>query len=152
MLHEDFAKTAAAMHPLLHRALVEDIVDEEDAALVALLKCEKLVRTRCLLRRKAAMPPLACAALRDLVDAERDVTRDSVDHHAQHQLNINVDRLTECIGRDSVRNLWHLADELLDAQRAEATARETLTGEATPEDTATKLEPAESGYYVDLFV
>ena len=35
---------------------------------------------------------------------------------AQHQLNIDSDRLTELIGRPQVVGLWRMADELLAAQ------------------------------------
>ena len=98
----EFEKAASKLDPLLRRALVEDIVDEDDTALVEKLGCEKLTQTRSVLRRKAALSPVRrCAA----VDSDRDVTRDSVDHMAQHQLNIKVERLIELIGRPDVDGL-----------------------------------------------
>ena len=119
----EFVAAAAALHPLLRRALVEDHVDEDDAALVELLGCTLLTTTRRVLRRRGAISAEGCAALRLAVDAQRDVTRDSVDNMAQHQLNIDADRLTALIGRPEVLALFRIADELLATQRADATAR-----------------------------
>ena len=119
----EFVAAAAKLHPLLRRVLVEDQVDEDDAALVELLGCTLLTTTRRVLRRRGAISAEGCAALRLAVDAQRDVTRDSVDNMAQHQLNIDADRLTALIGRPEVLALFRIADELLATQRADATAR-----------------------------
>ena len=150
--HADFAATAAKMHPLVHRALISDEVDEDTAALVNHLGNSRLGATRSVLQKKRALSPKSCAALRDLVDVERDVRRDSVDHQPQHQLSIKVDRLTELIGFEDVRRIWRLADELLTQQREEACAESAATGEAVPAETATQTEAADGGYMVDLFV
>ena len=128
----EFEKAASKLDPLLRRALVEDIVDEDDTALVEKLGCEKLTQTRSVLRRKAALSPAGCAALRAAVDSDRDVTRDSVDHMAQHQLNIKVERLIELVGRPDVDGLWRLADELLAMQRDEAIERANAAGTEVP--------------------
>ena len=58
----EFEKAASKLDPLLRRALVEDIVDDDDTALVEKLGCEKLTQTRSVLRRKAALSPAGCAA------------------------------------------------------------------------------------------
>ena len=106
----EFVAAAAALHPLLRRVLVEDHVDEDDAALVELLGCTLLTTTRRVLRRRGAISAAGCAALRHAVDAQRDITRDSVDDMAQHQLNIDADRLTALIGRPQVLALFRMAD------------------------------------------
>ena len=132
----EFCAVAAKMDPLLHRALVEDVVDSDDKALVRLLEIENgisLSQTGALLRRPSVIGPAGCAALRAAVDAERNVTRDSVDEQAQHQLNIRIGRLTELIGREDVKSVWRLADELLAMQQPEPSA-------------------APCGYVVDMFV
>ena len=148
----EFEKAASKLDPLLRRALVEDIVDEDDTALVEKLGCEKLTQTRSVLCRKAAISPSGCAALRAAVDSDRDVTRDSVDHMAQHQLNIKVERLIELIGRPDVDGLWRLADELLAMQRDEAIERANAAGTEVPSAVASATEAVEKGFYVDLFV
>jgi predicted 2-oxoglutarate/Fe(II)-dependent dioxygenase YbiX len=150
--NEEFASWEATMDPVLHRALVEDQMDVDDEALVRLLGCEKLVQTRAIVERRGAIRQAGCAALRAAVDAERDVTQDSVDRKAQHQLNISIERLTECIGREDVRGLWRLADELLAVQRAEAAERAAASGTAVTQHTAEKVEAADGGFYVDVFV
>ena len=150
--HADFQATADKLNPLVHRALVNDEVDEDDTALVQLLGHGRLGATRRLLQRKGAIRPSGCAALRALVDAERDVRRDSVDQKPQHQLNIKIDRLTELIGFEDVKRIWRLADELLSMQRAEARATSAATGAEIPTETAEQTEAADGGYLVDLFV
>ena len=150
--HADFQVTADNMSPLVRRALVDDEVDEDDTALVQLLGHGRLGSTRRLLRRKGAIRPSGCAALRALVDVERDVRRDSVDQKPQHQLNIKIDRLTELIGFEDIKQLWRLADEVLSMQREEARATSAETGAAIPAETVTQTEAAAGGYTVDMFV
>jgi hypothetical protein len=151
-MSSEFVAAAAALHPLLRRALVEDQVDEDDVALVELLGCTLLSSTRRVLRRRGAIDAAGCAALRRAVDAQRDVTRDSVDNMAQHQLNIDADRLTALIGRPQVLALFRMADELLATQRAEANARAEATGRAPSAATLEATDAAEGGFNVDGFV
>lgn len=148
----DFAATAAAMDSILRRALVDDEVADDDTELVTYLTCEKLVYTRCVLRRAGAISPSGCAALRKLVDDERDVTRDSVDHKAQHQLNIGIDALIGAIGRPQVEALWRLADEVLATQRAEWAERARRQSTEVPHAAVRATEAADGGFHVDLFV
>lgn len=150
--HPDFASVAAGMDPILRRALVDDVVDDDDEALVAKLECHLVPHTRALLRKPGAIGPSGCAALRRAVDMERDVTRDSVDRQAQHQLNISVAALIELVGASEVERLWRVADELLALQRAEAAALAAETGVDTSETVREKTEAADGGFYVDLFV
>ena len=150
--HADFADVLAKMAPVVRRALVDDVVDDDDAALVEQLGCHLLPRTRALLRRRGAISPAGCEALRRAVDAERDVTRDSVDRIAQHQRNISFDTLLELVGREDVERLWALPDELLALQREEAAARALESGTPVSEKTRAETEAADGGFYVDLFV
>ena len=150
------------MNPLLKRALVGDEVLEGGAndALIALLcklgnvaeSAGGLRSSRRLLRRRGAISPAGCAALRRLVDIDRNVERDSVDGKSQHQLNIGVERLIELIGRPEVDGLWRLADECLASQSDEAAARAMASGTAVPRATLEATEKAAGGYHVDLFV
>ena len=152
----------AAMNPLLKRALVGDEVLEAGAndALIALLcklgnvaeSAGGLRSSRRLLRRPGAISPTGCAALRRLVDVDRNVERDSVDGKSQHQLNIGVERLIELIGRPEVDGLWRLADECLASQSDEAAARAMASGTSVPRATLEATEEAAGGYHVDLFV
>ena len=150
-LHADFRNAAKALNPLLYRALVDDIVDADDMALVKLLGCSLQSANRLVLRRRGAIPPEGCVALRKAVDAERDVTRDSVDRMAQHQLNVDAERLTTLIGRTTVASLWGLADELLASQRADVEARARACGAPIPE-AAASVETADGGFHVDCFL
>ena len=106
-----------------------------------------LTSTRLLIRRKAAISAAGCDALRGAVDSERDVTKDSVDNGAQHQLNIDVGRLTRLIGREQVKRLWRLADELLALQRDEAHECAKATGGSVPAHTAAATEAAAGGFH-----
>lgn len=153
-MHADFVAAAARLPPVLRRVLEDDVVDEDGgAALVALLGGSQGVpHTRLVVRRTGAISPEGCAALRQAVDAERDVTRDSVDRLAQHQLNISVERLIELTSRSEVEALWRLADEVLSLQRQEADARAEASGEAVPVETAEATESAQGGFRVNLFV
>ena len=148
----DFVAAAAALHPLLRRVLVDDHVDNDDAALVELLGCTRLTTTRRVLHRRGAISAAGCAALRLAVDAQRDVTRDSVDNMAQHQLNIDADRLTALIGRPEVQALWRIADELLATQRADANVRAKATGQKLSAATLEATDAADGGFNVDGFV
>jgi hypothetical protein len=153
--HPDFADTASKMNPLLRRVLVGDELADDGAAaagLLGLLDCDKLNSTRAVLQREGVVRRSGCAALRAVVDAERDTSDDSVDWKAQHQLNIKVDRLTELIGREDVLRLWRLADELLQTQQQEAEAEAEATGTEVPVATAQAVEASNGGYLVDMFV
>lgn len=148
----EFEDTAAKMHPILRGVLIDDKVYEEATALVALLDCAALTSTRLVVRRPRMISLEGCAALRGAVDADRDVSRDSVDRMAQHQLNIKVERLIELIGRAETEALWRLADEVLEIQRAEATERADASGQPMTAATAEVTEAADGGFYVDLFI
>ena len=148
----EFKAKALSLSPVMHRALVEDQVDEDDAALVELLSCTRLVRTRQILRCKRALSPASCAALREAVDAKRDVTKDSVDNMAQHQLNIQIDHLTSLVGRPAVLDLWRIADEVLAVQRREAFDHAEASGESVAPETLLATEAATGGFHVDMFV
>ena len=148
----EFEDTAAKMHPILRGVLIDDKVYEDATALVALLDCAALTSTRLVVRRPRMISLEGCAALRGAVDNDRDVSRDSVDRMAQHQLNIKVERLIELIGRAETEALWRLADEVLEIQRAEATERADASGQPMTAATAEVTEAADGGFYVDLFI
>ena len=155
----EFEAAATAMHPLLHRALVEDAVDDDKSDLLIALLCKLgklppgcLRSNRRLLQRRGAIGATGCAALRQLVDSDRNVERDSVDGKSQHQLNLSFDRLEQLIGRETVKGLWRLADDLLATQRDEATTRAREAGVAVPPATLEATDAASGGYHVDLFV
>eukprot|EP01043_Picozoa_sp_COSAG02_P025673 COSAG02_NODE_1451_length_12556_cov_3.624258_2_plen_465_part_00 len=154
LLHPDFAAAAAKMKPLLRRVLIDDVVDADDQALLEILGNgpDRLITTRALLRRKRAIRPAGCAALRAAVDSDRNMESDSVDNKAQHQQNITIGRLTELIGHQDVDALWQLADDLLTLQRSEAEAIAEAAGEEMPASVAEKVEVANGGYKVDMFV
>ena len=154
VFHPDFAAAAAKMDPVLRRVLVDDVVDEDDRALLEILGNgpDRLTATRALLRKKRAIQPAGCAALCAAVDFERNMENDSVDNKAQHQLNITIDRLIEIIGREDVDVLWQLADDLLALQRVEAEALAKKTGVQVSAELAEKIEMAKGGYKVDMFV
>lgn len=158
----EFEAAAAAMNPLLRRALVDDEVLDGDAndALIDLLcqlgnvaeSCGGLRSSRRLLRRRGAIGASGCAALRQLVDADRNVERDSVDGKSQHQLNIGAEQLITLIGRSEVESLWRLADELLASQSDQARAKAHAAGTAVSSAMLEATEAATGGYHVDLFV
>lgn len=154
VFHPDFAAAAAKMDPVLRRVLVDDVVDEDDRALLELLGNgpNRLTATRALLRKKRAIQSAGCAALCAAVDSERNMESDSVDNKAQHQLNITIDRLIKLIGRKDVDGLWQLADDLLALQRVEAEALAEETGVQVSDELAEKIEVAKGGYKVDMFV
>ena len=143
---------AASMDPILRAALVDDTVNEDDEALVRKLNMQHRQRSGLVLRRKCAISRRSCAALRGLVDVEQDVTPDSVDGQAQHQLNLSAQRLTELIGQDEVATLWSLADELLAAQHAEAESRARTASATLDASLPERIEEAHSGFRVDVFV
>ena len=143
---------AAGMDPILRAALVDDKINEDDEALVSMLNMRHAQRSGLLLKRKHTISVQSCAALRALVDAEQDLTPDSVDGQAQHQLNISTQRLTELIGQEEVVALWRLADELLAAQHAEVEARARMAS-MTPEDSPPEqAHDDHGGFRVDIFV
>ena len=147
-----FADKAARMEPVLRRVLIDDCVDEDATALASFLEISLTVSTRHVVRRPQMIGARGCAALRSVVDAERDVSRDSVDQMAQHQLNLPVERLIDLIGRAETEALWRLADEVLAVQRDEAAARARAAGRPVPVATAEALAPADGGFHADLFL
>ena len=94
--------------------------------------------------RRGAIGPEGCAALCAAVDAERSFLRDSVDHHAEHQLNCSKERLVELIGADEARQLFRLPDTLRETRRESRRCRRaTAAAQARGED---KTEKADDGY------
>ena len=75
-----------------------------------------------LLRVHGALDEASCAALRQAVDARRSVAKDSVDHSAEHQLNLTLEELRALIGANAVASLLRLPQELQVALEGEERA------------------------------
>ena len=59
-----------------------------------------------------ALDASSCATLRAAVDARRSVAKDSVDHSAEHQLNLTLEELREIVGPAAVASLLELPQRL----------------------------------------
>jgi hypothetical protein len=87
-----------------------------------------------------------CAALRQAVDAERSLARDSVDRHAEHQRNLSTAELEELVGPECAAMLYRLPGALRQRQRHEMPHWE----EAEPSSRSGGVD--ESFTRVELFV
>ena len=104
-MHVDELSPASPTHDEICGSPTTKQVDADDAPLLEALGCV-LRATRLWLRREGAIGADGCAALRRVVDADRDVSRDSVDQQAQHQLNLPAEKLVELIGAEPVSARW----------------------------------------------
>ena len=98
------------------------------------------------LRRRGAIGPDGCAALCAAVDAERSFLRDSVDQHAEHQLNCSKERLVELIGAEEASQLFRLPETLLATRRESRRCRRATAAaaQAVKAEAAGVVEAAEA--------
>lgn len=96
------------------------------------------------LRLRSLMSASACTALRELVDAERDRTTDTVDHFAQHTRSLSLTRLASLIGVQTVERLKRLPMELLSQRSHEANERARVEARVLRDGRARAVETAPS--------
>lgn len=173
----DYECAAKSMPEVLRRAIIDAELSNEvspDASLISDVNAKLDPRQPRqdgleVLRRRKAISASGCAALRACVDAERSISCDSVDLHAEHQLNCSKERLIELIGAEDAAMLFRLPDEMLALRRGKAagSAKGATTSapaaiassgeesnDAPSEDgsSCTSDNAGEGGYYVDMFI
>jgi hypothetical protein len=113
----DFLWQAARMPPVSRRLLLEHVDPQRESpeALLDELKLSSdfVSLDAPILRRASALSPEACAALRKLVDNERNDTMDTVDGAPTHQINLSHESLAALVGAATLESLLRLPAELL---------------------------------------